>query len=165
MIKNFNIKYLPVIFIFFMNFYSAEIKALESLRKNDNLNYVEIKQTELTETAFKKGFIKRVFGKISEKVKKISRTVTRKIKRTFSKRKAKKERMRSGLRKRNKNLFNILVFSGIFILITGLFAFLYFSSVISSTFFLISMLVIGISTIVVALIYLSNRYIVKPHYR
>ena len=165
MIKNFNIKYLPVIFLFFINFYSANIKAVETVKKNNNFNYVEIKKTEVTETVFKKGFIKRAFKKIAEKVKKISRTVTRRIKRISSKRKAKKERMRSSFRNRNKNVFNILVFSGIFILIVGLFAFLYFSSVISSLLFLISMITIGISTIVIALIYFSRRYILKPHYR
>ncbi len=166
MIKNFSIKYLPVILLVFMIFYSFNIKAIETVEKNSNLNYVEIKKADVSEKSeFKKGFLKRIMKKVSEKVKETSRTVIRRIKRIFSKRKAKKERMRSSFRNRNHNLFNILVFSGIFILITGLFTFLYFSSLIGLTFFLISMIAIGISTIVVALIYFSNRYILKPHYR
>ncbi len=165
MIKNFSIKYLPVILLFFIIFYSVNIKAVETVEKNNSSDYIEIKKVKNIESINKKGFIKRVLRKVAENIKKTGRRVSNKIKRFFSKRKAKKERMRSSFRNRNHNLFNILIYTGIFLLITGLFTFLFLSSVINFALFLILILAIGISTIVIALIYFSNRYILKPHYR
>ncbi len=167
MIKNFNIKYLPVILIFILTLYSVNIIAVQANPGNNNsAGGVEIvKQQKTNNLPLKKRFIKRLVKKISENFKETKRKIVKRVKRIFSKRKAKKERMKSSFRNRNQNLFNILVFSAVFLLITGLLVFLYFSSVISSVFFLILMLAIGISSIVIALIYFSSRYILKPHYR
>ncbi len=166
MIKNFNIKYLPVIFIFILTLYSVDINAAESVSGENNfVRKVEIKQKQIERSALKKGFLKKKFKKISEKIKETKRRIIKKIKRFFSKRKAKKERMKSSFRNRHHNLFNILVFSGIFILLAAGIIALFLYGIINSSIFLILSLILIIPSIVIALIYFSNRYILKPHYR
>ncbi|NOZ36169.1 MAG: hypothetical protein GXO80_12845 [Chlorobi bacterium] len=167
MIKNFNIKYLPVILIFILTLYSVEIMAVQANPGNNNsAGGVEIvKQQKTNNLPLKKRFLKRLVKKIAENFKETKRKIVKRVKRIFSKRKAKKERMKSSFRHRHHNLFNILVFLSIFLLLTcGIIALFYFT-VISSAVFLILSLILGITTCVIALIYFSGRYIVRPHFK
>ncbi len=166
MIKNFNIKILPVFFILFLNLYTFELKAVEKkIIKDNRYTVVQIHKAAEINKIIKKGFLKRFFKKTGEKVKEIKRRIVKKIKRFFSKRKAKKDRMKSSFKNRHHNLFNILIFSGIFFLLASGIAALFLSGIITSSIFIILSLALLIPSIVIALIYFSNRYIVKPHYR
>ncbi len=167
MIKNFNIKYLPVIFIFILTLHSVDINAVDRVSDKNNFEKkVEIKQySQIEKITFKKGFLKRFFRKISKNIKETKIRIVKRIKRIFSKRKAKKERMKSSFKNRHHNLFNILVFSGIFILLAAGIIALFLYGIINSSIFLILSLILIVPSIVIALIYFSNRYILKPHYR
>ena len=166
MIKNFNIKFLPVIILLLLNFYSHDTKAFESDIKSKTHCNIEFENVKLKQKLpEKKGFLKRFFKKVTETVKETNRKIIKKIKRKFSKHKAKKDVMKGSFRHRNHNLFNILVFSGLFLLLAcGITALFYFE-VISSSVFLVLSLILGITSLVIALIYFSGRYIVKPHFR
>ncbi|RLD51602.1 MAG: hypothetical protein DRI94_05605 [Bacteroidetes bacterium] len=166
MIKNFNIKFLPVIILLMLIFYSFNIKAVEPEIKNKVHNNVEIESVKLQENLpAKNGFLKRFFKKANQKLKEIKRKIIKKIKRKVSKHRAKKDVMKGSLRQRNHNLFNILVFSGLFLLFAGGITALFYFAVISSSVFLVLSLILGITSLVIALIYFSGRYIVKPHFR
>lgn len=166
MIKNFNIKFLPVILLLLLVFQIVDIKAVESYGVNNKYENVEIFNVKSSEKfPGKKGFLKRFFRKVSEKIKETKRKIVKKIKRRISKHNSRKNRMKGNLKERNRNLYNILLFSIIFVLIAGGILALFLYGIISSTIFLIISLVLGISAIVIALIYFSNRYIVKPHFR
>ncbi len=146
-------------------FNSAEIKAADTRPAKINNNLLLKKASSVNMPPHKKSFIKRFFIKTGELIKKTTQKISRRIKRIFSKRKAKKERMKSPFRKRHRNLFNILMFLSVFGLLTGLLLFLYLSETISSAVFTVLMIVAGITAIVIALIYFSKRYILKPHYK
>lgn len=140
------------------------MKAVDSNVKNNvHFNIENAKTNQILPD--KKGFLKRFFKKIGEKIKETKRIIVKKVKRKISNRKAKRDVMKGNLRQRNRNLFNILVFSGLFLLIAGALTTLFLYGIIGSSIFLIFSLIIGILMIVIALIYFSNRYIIKPHYR
>ncbi len=109
-----------------------------------------------------KGFIKRIVQKIKEGTKKIYRKSVNKIKRLFSKRKSKKDRMRTNFKDRKRNLFNILLFSLIFIAAAALIVFLGLN--IGLYLMYILGIILIITAIVIALIYFSGRYILKPRF-
>ena len=140
------------------------MKAVDSNVKNNvHFNIENAKTNQILPD--KKGFLKRFFKKIGEKIKETKRKIVKKVKRKISNCKAKRDVMKGNLRQRNRNLFNILVFSGLFLLIAGALTTLFLYGIIGSSIFLIFSLIMGISMIVIALIYFSNRYIIKPHYR
>ena len=111
----------------------------------------------------RKGFIKRIVKKIKEGTKKVYRKSVNKIKRIFSKRKSKKDRMRTNFKDRKRNLFNILLFSLIFIAAAALVVFLGLN--IGLYLIYILGIILIITAIVIALIYFSGRYILKPKIR
>ncbi len=151
--------YILFFMFFVLNTKTANAADIFSKKSNKNQKYKNsyiVKKTNLEPY---------LLGRIFIKIKKTKNSIIRKIKRKISKRKSKKKIMRSGFRKRNKKWFNILVFSGIIVLTVGiLFSLLYFS-IINSIFFTVSLIAIGVTTIVLALIYFSNRFIRKPNFK
>ena len=119
----------------------------------------------------RKGFIKRIVKKIKEGTKKVYRKSVNKIKRIFSKQKSKKNRMRTNFKDRKSNLFNILLFSLLFIAAAALIVFaslyLYLNLGLILGLYLLYVLgiVLLISALVISLIYFSNRFVLKPKFR
>lgn len=115
-----------------------------------------------------KGLIKQFIRKIKEKSIKEFRKIKNKIRRIFSKKKSKKDRMRSNFKNRNRNLYNILIFSLIFFSAAGLIVllsyYLYFTLGLMLGLYLFYILGLSliISAVVISLIYLSGRYTRKP---
>ncbi len=165
MIKSISIKNTPVIFIVLFILYASDINAAESVPKGTKGSDTEVAlKINSKHNIEKGGFLKRIFRNISEKVKETKQRITKKIKRKISKKQARKNRTKLSLKKRNKNLFNILTFSLIFFLIAGTLIFLLLNSFINYTLFLVLSIIISLTAIVIALIYFSGRYVIKPHY-
>jgi len=113
----------------------------------------------------KKGFLKKLYRKISEKVKKTKQKIVRKFKRQIAKRKARKNIMRGSVKQRNKNLYNVLIYSIMFLLFASLITVLLYYSIITFNIFLVLAIILTVTTTVIALIYFSRRYTVKPNFK
>lgn len=163
--------YLTKFLIIFLIFLNSNARAEVVFEGNNNLIDNVEKKEDITKTvSTEKGFIKRVFKKIKSGISKVYKRIVKRIKRKVSKRKSKKDKNKGSLRNRNKNLFNILIFSAVFILSGALILLssYYFYFVLGSVLGLIIFYGLGIAllvtSLVIGLIYFSRRYIQKPRY-
>lgn len=155
-------KLLPILFVLLIAFNSFSIKAAEVCTSKKIYSKNIIKKED---DILRKGFFKRLYNKVSEKVKKTKQKIVRKFKRHSAKRKAKKNRTKGSLKHRNKNLYNVLIYSSIFLLFSGLISALLYFSIITFNIFLILAIIATVTTIVIALIYFSQRFTVKPNFK
>jgi len=159
------IKYLTLLFVIFFVFSTFKLNAVESLQVENSIANYELNETLAQIAPLDKGFLKRMYRKVSEKIRKTRLSIVKKVKRIFSKKKAKKNRTRASLKNRNRNLYNILIFSGLFILVAALFSLLFIYSLISLKLFIILGITLAVLTIVIGLIYFSKRFTIKPNFK
>lgn len=153
-------RYIPLLLVLLLIFNSFIAKAIEVDTK-----IISNKEIVKKDKIEKKGFLKKLYRKISEKVKKTKQKIVRKLKRIIAKRKARKNKMRGSLKHRNRNLFNVLLYSSIFLLFASLITALLYYSIITFNLFLALAIILTVTTLVVALIYFSKRYTVKPNFK
>ncbi len=147
-----------------------------SLNAAENSSVINIENTHVKDYNYKtaktdKGFVKKFARKVKTGIVNAYRKVINKKKRIFSKRRSKKDRMRANFKDRRGNLFNVLLFSFIFIAATALIVFgslyLYLNLGLIIGLYLLYILGIALllSAFVISLIYFSNRFILKPKFR
>ena len=153
-------RYILLLFVLLLTFNSYLAEAAEV--NNIIISNKEVIKKDKIE---KKGFLKKLYRKISEKVKKTKQKIVRKFKRQIAKRKARKNIMRGSVKQRNKNLYNVLIYSIMFLLFASLITVLLYYSIITFNIFLVLAIILTVTTIVIALIYFSRRYTVKPNFK
>ncbi len=155
-------KILPILFVLLITLNLKSVKANEVCTSNKTYSNSRIKNED---NILRKGFLKRLYKKVSEKAKKIKQKIVRKFKRRSAKRKVKKNRTRGSLKHRNINLYNILIYSSVLLLFSGLISALLYFSIITFNVFLVLAILALVTTIVIALIYFSKRFTVKPNFK
>jgi len=153
-------RYILLLFVLLLTFNSYLAEAAEV--NNIIISNKEVIKKDKIE---KKGFLKKLYRKISEKVKKTKQKIVRKFKRQIAKRKARKNIMRGSVKQRNKNLYNVLIYSIMFLLFASLITVLLYYSIITFNIFLVLAIILTVTTTVIALIYFSRRYTVKPNFK
>ncbi len=158
-------RYFPLLFILLFVFGTFKLSAVESLQVENSIINYELKDAKAQVAPLDKGFFKRMYRKVSEKVRKARLSMVKKVKRVFSKKKARKNRTRSSLKNRNRNLYNVLIFSGLFLLVAALFSLLFIYSLITLKLLIILGIALVVATAVIGLIYFSRRFTIKPNFK
>lgn len=162
--------YFFMFLMMFSFFGSPHVKAIEVDMNKHKMQKIQTKDIKISSIYIDKGFFKRFVEKVKTKISKFYRKIINKFKRKVSKRKSKQSRMKSGFKDRCRNLYNILLFSVIFVVSAAVIIFgslyLYLTLGLTAGLYLLYILGIGlfISALVISLIYFSKRYILKPRY-